>query len=165
MKIILYDIGEETLRAHLRPSDKERYFFSAHPMVTPCQGCFSCWFKTPGKCVIHDRHNSFLEQLKVCEEINVISRCVYGGLSPQVKAVMDRSLGILLPFFKNRNGEMHHPTRYDNAFKLRYFFYGNITDDEMAIAKDVALANAVNLEADGYEVFFLQNLEQLEALL
>ena len=89
--------------------DKKRYtVFQASQTIKPCVGCFGCWVKTPGKCVIKDSDSDFATTIPYVQEVIVISRLVFGSLSPNIKAIFERSIGFVLPFFCNINGEMHH---------------------------------------------------------
>jgi multimeric flavodoxin WrbA len=140
--------------------------FSAVPAVHYCVGCFGCWLKTPGRCVLPDRGRDIVAQLAAHDEINVVSRMVFGGLSPDIKAVFDRSIGYVLPFFHTVRGEMHHPVRYDHALRFRYFFYGtDMTDREKQTARKLVSANVTNLGARDHSVDFYRTPgECLDAL-
>ena len=90
------------------------------------------------------------------------SRCVYGGSSPYVKNVLDRSIGYLQPFFRIIDGEMHHVMRHDNRMAITTHFYGDaITKLEEETADRLAKANAVNFGASGCTVHFYQTPEQI----
>jgi multimeric flavodoxin WrbA len=140
--------------------------FAAHPPVRHCVGCFGCWTKTPGKCVIGDRGADFISLLSRCGEFIVLSRMVFGGLSPDIKAVLDRSIGFVLPFFRCVRGEMHHMKRVECPPDLRYIFYGTeITEREKETAKALAAANSLNLGSGRSAVEFYQTIcECSEAL-
>ena len=86
--------------------------------IRPCAGCFCCWNKTPGQCVIKDGYENMGALLHAADEVHVISRYTYGGFSSFVKNVFDRSLGYVLPQFEVINNETHHKKRYaeDNPF-------------------------------------------------
>lgn len=143
--------------------DKERYLvFQASQKVKPCGGCFGCWVKTPGKCVIKDSDSDFAVTMPHVQEIIVISQLVFGGLSPNVKAVLDRSIGFILPFFNNVGGEMHHKQRYKKRPSLRYMFYADlIPDGEKTTAERLIKANAVNLGAKTASVHFYRSAAEL----
>ena len=64
------------------------------------------------------------------DELCIISRCVFGGYSPRVKTVLDRSIGVSLPFFTLRGGETHHIPRGGARGRLLACFYGEATDAE-----------------------------------
>ena len=91
-----------------------------------------------------------------------ISRCCYGGYSPYVKNVLDRSIGYIQPFFRIVHGEMHHVMRHDNRMAITTHFYGDsITRLEEETADRLAKANAVNFGASGCTVHFYQTPEQI----
>jgi hypothetical protein len=91
---------------------------------------------------------------------------VYGGLSPDIKAIMDRNIGIMLPFFRIKSKEMHHYPRYKEMPGLTYHFYGtDISDAEKATASRLYNANCLNLSTGASSSFFHLSLEQLTAAL
>jgi len=147
--------------------DRSKYMaFHQSNAVKPCIGCFGCWIKTPGKCVIKDGDSEFAVMMPKMREIIVISELVFGGLSPNIKAVFDRSIGFILPFFTNVKGEMHHKQRYSKRPVFRYMFYSDtMAEAEKSTAQDLIKANAVNLGIDNYMVdFFNSPQEALEGL-
>ncbi len=73
--------------------------------IRPCCGCFSCWNKTPGRCVIRDGYDQMGRLIHSADEVTVISRYTYGGFSGFIKNVFDRSLGYVLPQFEVVDGE------------------------------------------------------------
>lgn len=107
-KLILHDLAAEDGKELLPQNSGVYTLFPAVPAVHHCVGCFGCWFKTPGRCVINDRASDFAKLMSQHDEVIVISRLTFGGFSPDVKAVFDRSIGFILPFFRIVNGEMHH---------------------------------------------------------
>ena len=143
----------------LKPSEAKRFFpdwteergwmvFSDDGSLRNCIGCFGCWVRTPGACVIRDRYGDMGKCLGRCEHLVLVSRCAYGGLSPFVKMVMDRSISYIHPDFVIKNGEMHHKQRYENCIQLNTLFYGDITEEEQVTAKSYVKAMAVNLSCE-----------------
>ena len=105
-RLILYDFGPEE-----RPAEGpvgEDVYFPAQPLVQRCLGCFGCWVKTPGRCVLQDRASVLPELLKHCDEWIILSPIVYGGYSVCVKAAIERCLGYLLPYLQTSQGRMRH---------------------------------------------------------
>jgi multimeric flavodoxin WrbA len=165
--LILHDLEQGDAERFL-PRDSARYsLFAATPPVHCCVGCFRCWVKTPGACVIDDRGAGFAALMTTHDEVLLLSRLVFGGLSPDVKGVLDRSIGFVLPFFRKLNGETHHTMRFDTSPGLHYIFYGSdITEQERETAKKLAVANAVNFGSESCSVaFFLSVRESAEALI
>jgi hypothetical protein len=165
--LILHDLPSDKTENLLRGSNDGRYtVFAADPPVRPCVGCFGCWIKTPGRCVIDDRGQGFAGLISRHDVFMIVSRSVYGGFSPPVKAVLDRSIGHMLPFFRVTNGEMHHAPRHAGQFALECVFYGpDISEEEMAVAERLVAANAVNLSASDFKLRFFPSVDALEGIL
>ncbi|MDP3388243.1 MAG: NAD(P)H-dependent oxidoreductase [Eubacteriales bacterium] len=81
--------------------------------IKPCMGCYACWIKTPGKCIIDDYGRGLVSEMINSQLIVYLTPVVYGGYSPELKKALDRIIPLLLPFFKKIKGEVHHPKRYD----------------------------------------------------
>jgi len=81
--------------------------------IKPCMGCYACWIKTPGKCIIDDYGQELVSEIINCDVIVYLTPVVYGGYSPELKKALDRIIPLMLPFFEKINGEVHHPKRYD----------------------------------------------------
>ena len=133
--------------------------------IHTCVGCFGCWVKTPGKCVIKDGYEDVGAQLSKCDELVLVSRCTYGVTSPFVKNISDRAISYVHPYFETRNGELHHKRRYDNVIKVTAYFYGeDITEAEKETARRFVAANAVNYDGVLGEVKFFKSAEELRGV-
>ena len=133
--------------------------------IKHCAGCFGCWTKTPGQCVIHDGYENMGRLLSECGRLVIISKCTFGGYSPFVKNVLDRSIGYVHPFFEMRNGEMHHKRRYDNKIAIELYMYGDMTDAERETAKELVRANAMNFDATVEKVCFADKAEDFKGVI
>ena len=80
--------------------------------VAWCQGCFECWTHTPGICKIDDAGRSMAEAFAKSDVLVYLTPVTFGGYSSELKKALDRSLGVLLPFFKRIDSEVHHAQRY-----------------------------------------------------
>ena len=160
-RLILHDLRPGGGDGILPPPSEDCLTFAASPPVRHCVGCFGCWIKTPGKCVIADRGADFISLLSRCGELVVLSRMVFGGLSPDIKAVIDRSIGFVLPFFRYVRGETHHIKRVGNPPDLRYIFYGaDMTEREKETARALAAANSLNLGSGRSAVEFYRSIDE-----
>ncbi len=131
--------------------------------IKSCIGCFGCWVKTPAECVINDSYKNMGELLSKLDEIIIISKCVYGGLSPFIKNVFDRAISYIHPYFVIRNNELHHKRRYKNIINLTVWFYGeDITSKEKETANSLMKANAVNFDGLVNQITFIKNIDELE---
>lgn len=126
-----------------------------------CIGCFGCWIKTPGQCVIKDGYENLGVLFSRCSELIIISRCVYGGFSPFAKNVWDRALAYVSPHFAVRSGELHHKRRYTNKIALSALFYGeNIPDSQKETARNIVAANAVNYDCTVVRIEFFASAQK-----
>lgn len=80
--------------------------------VKNCLGCFTCWTKTPGRCVIKDDMTSELFPKFLESDLLVLATPLYHyGLNAAIKAFVERTLPALEPFFAKRAGRTVHPLR------------------------------------------------------
>ncbi len=119
--------------------------------LRPCVGCFGCWVRTPGLCVITgDRANEISSYEMTSDIVVLLTRLTYGGYSADVKAFLDRSIPNILPFFEIYKGEMHHEMRYQR-FPLWFTVgYGDATPRERNLFKALADRHALNLRPAAY---------------
>ncbi|MCI8894331.1 MAG: flavodoxin family protein [Lachnospiraceae bacterium] len=158
MKLIITD----TDISHIRIQGSHR-IIRPQGEIHPCTGCFGCWVKTPGRCVIQDGYEDTGIWMGKCTELILISQCCYGGPSPFVKTVQDRAISYMHPDFVLRRGEMHHKRRYENVIRLSAYYYGqNITEREKETAQKLLSANADNYDAQAAGVYFYRTPEEME---
>ncbi len=79
-----------------------------------CRGCFACWKKTPGQCVIRDDMTELTRKYITADLILWSFPLYYFGMPSKMKAFLDRLLPTNLPFMTvNEDGASTHPSRYD----------------------------------------------------
>ncbi len=86
-----------------------------------CRGCFACWNKTPGQCVIHDDMTKILKGILEADWIVYSFPLYYYSLPSRLKLVFDRQLPFRLPFMDAQNEYGGYPDRYDLS-KKRWIF-------------------------------------------
>ncbi|MBP5222805.1 MAG: flavodoxin family protein [Lachnospiraceae bacterium] len=160
MKLLIHDLDKEEW-------DKvcEKYngwkIISNNGKIKPCVGCFGCWTKNPGECVVKDGYENVSALMHNAEEITVISRYTYGGFSSSVKNIFDKSVGGVLPFFEVFEGEMHHKKRYPTIIPVTFIFRGNhLTAEEKAKAERYVRAVCRNMRSEMKEILFEEYEEQ-----
>ena len=158
MKLIITDMEDFDI-----PVEGEYKVIKVNGDIHHCIGCFGCWVKTPGKCVIFDGYEEIGGNIGKCTELILVSRCYYGSVSPFVKMALDRALSYIHPDFVIRKGEMHHKRRYHNIVTLSSYLYGeNITEPEKETAKELLNANADNYDGLVKGVSFYKSVEELK---
>ncbi len=78
-----------------------------------CRGCFGCWVKTPGECVIKDDAIDLLRKQVTSDLVVDLTEVLFGSPSYHTKLFMERGLGSALPFMIKRKGMTQHPLRYE----------------------------------------------------
>lgn len=96
--------------------------------IKPCLGCFKCWIQTPGICIIDDFGRDIAEKMIHSDYLFYITPIKYGGYSSELKKALDRSIGLLLPFFRVFHDEIHHETRYDKY--PNFFVIGTLEEPD-----------------------------------
>ena len=82
--------------------------------IEHCRGCFACWTKTPGRCVIPDDMAGLIEKYVGADVVIWSFPLYYFGMPSKMKAFLDRLLPTNLPFMTvNGDGTSGHPARYD----------------------------------------------------
>lgn len=66
--------------------------------IQPCRGCFSCWGKTAGQCVIRDDMDMLRLKLQMSDIIVESFPLYFFGMPSQLKAMTDRCLPMMLPY-------------------------------------------------------------------
>lgn len=157
MRTIIHDLKENEIK--FNEDDK---IISAINCTKNCIGCFSCWVKHPKICALKDRYSDIVEYIKNSDELILISKCRYGCYSSEVKRVLERCIGYVLPYFEIRNNEIHHKSRYNKKLKLSTYFYGNISVEDKKCVDKLVKANSINLNACEYIINYVDNLEGIE---
>lgn len=86
-------------------------FYANDLKINPCKGDFSCWIRTPGRC-IHDDDMAWLLPKVTQADITVWASPIYcDGVTGTIKNLMERLLPMALPYFEIRDGHIRHPGR------------------------------------------------------
>jgi len=87
--------------------------------INYCKGCFTCWTKTPGKCVINDDMAELLLKFASSDIVVFATPLYVDNVSGIMKCFMDRLIPLLDPHFElDGGGECCHPTNGKNVPKI-----------------------------------------------
>lgn len=162
MNVVIHDLEEAQYKSLFPSSQENTLVVGGNQEIKSCIGCFGCWVKTPGQCILKDRYDTMGQILARADRVTILSRLVYGGYSHFVKNVLDRSISYLLPFFQTIHNETHHKQRYQSRFSLTVCFYGGeITSQAREVAQGLVTANCRNFYVKEHQVFFFSSVEQL----
>lgn len=128
----------------------------------PCQGCFHCWTKNPATCDLKDSLQQICRVIGQADDLVIITKNCYGGYSPAVKNILDRSIGTSTPMSTYRGKQMHHTLRYGKHNRLKVFVYGDTNPSEMKTWELMVERNALNEGYAFFEASFLASINELE---
>lgn len=118
---------------------------ASEPMPKPCLGCFGCWLKTPGKCVMPDGGRTTAAEMFVLPDLVVLGgETPFGCFALPLKAVIERSLPIQLPYFWRCRGLVHHVPRYDRLSRVVSASFGDASEAEDAIHLELVRSTCDN---------------------
>ena len=157
MKTIIHDLGKEQNERMLADADQ---VVCADGRYAPCQGCFKCWTKHPAACEMKDALHQACRVLGTSDDLTVITENCYGGYSPAVKNIFDRSIATSTAFSTYRGGQMHHTLRYGKRNSLHVIVYGDISEDEKSTLQLMAERNAVNMGFREHRITFCADAEE-----
>lgn len=131
-----------------------------------CMGCFGCWVKKPGECVMNDLMPEINRNFVNSDVVIYISPIIFGQFSANIKNAVDRWIPNILPFFEKRpDGSTMHPSRYKKYPRVIIIGYGNdILEDDAQLFIDITKKHRSNTEVLIYHNDDKDITEELEKI-
>ena len=158
MNLLLSDM---VFRTALPQTADNRYVFLPEQNVSNCIGCFGCWVKTPGKCVIRDDAVSVYPLIAQSRKLLYVSRIRYGSYDIPMKTMLERAIPVQQAFIRLLDGETHHVQRAVVPKKATIVAYGVRDREEEDLFRRLVARNAKNMSFQSYEIRFTDE-EQVE---
>lgn len=152
MKLILSDTPLQDIE---QKGTDIRYFDLSACKIAHCVGCFGCWTKTPGKCVIRDDAVKIYPCIAQSDRVLYISRIKYGGYDTIMKTMLERAIPVQQAFIRILDGETHHVQRAVVPKQATIIAYGEISDEEQTLFRQLVDRNARNMNFERYEIRFV----------
>lgn len=93
----------------------------AQKSIGHCLGCFGCWLKTPGICVLQDDMEVALQSYNQADWLVLGTPLYHGTMTGLMKNFIDRTIPTIEPWFVEdplHPGRTIHPKRYDRPQAL-----------------------------------------------
>jgi multimeric flavodoxin WrbA len=133
--------------------------------IAPCIGCFGCWVKTPGICVIDDAGRDVAKAIVQSDLVIYLTPILFGGYSYELKKALDRSIPIISPMFRKIHGEVHHKKRYARyARVLALGWMDKLTSEDEALFHSVVQRNGINMHAPKVRFDVFESREDHETM-
>ncbi len=129
-----------------------------------CCGCWSCWLKTPGKCIQEDEMPSLLRSIIHSDLTIFISPIKMGFVSADIKKITDKLIPLIHPYVEIVNGECHHRKRYDKYPKLGLILVDQEQNRESyRIITGIYRRIALNIRTElAFSILAKDNMEEIE---
>jgi len=101
------EAGAETHLEHLYGQD-----------ISPCTACYSCWFNTPGECVLKDDMNQLLDKIKDSDIIVFCTPLYFYSVSGVMKNFIDRMLPLLTQYMELKDDYARKTARESMPSKM-----------------------------------------------
>jgi hypothetical protein len=133
--------------------------------IATCVGCFGCWIRTPGLCIIDDAARDVARAMAQSNLVVYLSPVTFGGYSSELKKVLDRNICHILPFFTRIDGEVHHKPRYTHYPRLLGVGTLDRADAECErIFTTLVERNAINMHAPAHAAAVVYEDQSDEAI-
>ncbi|MFH1454602.1 MAG: flavodoxin family protein [Armatimonadota bacterium] len=110
---------EEFLKGAKSAGAETSHIHLAGKNIKHCMGCFSCWIKTPGACVIKDDMQNIMPLLKDMDIFVIATPLYFFHVTGLMKNFIDRLLPMGDPHFeKDKDGVCKHLKTGEKAPKL-----------------------------------------------
>lgn len=161
MKLLLSD---RPLNAAEIRSNDTAFIDLSKMKITNCVGCFGCWTKTPGKCVIRDDAVKVYPLIAASDHVLYVSRVRYGCYDTTMKTMLERAIPVQQAFIRLHHGETHHVQRNVVPKQAVILGYGDISAEEQAIFRQLVARNANNMNFESFRVQFVSEADLEQAV-
>lgn len=139
LALALDDLGLEVTTITLRDKD-----------IHSCTGCWGCWVKNPGECLIPDDSIEIRRTIIHSDLLIFASPLIMGFTSALLKIMQDKLIPLVHPYIELVNNECHHIKRYENYPKLGLIFSPEPDTDaeDIQIVTDIYKRLSINFKSE-----------------
>lgn len=128
--------------------------------INACVGCWNCWLKTPGTCVMKDQMAESYADYVNSDTVILLMDTDQGFISHKAKAFLDRTIPHYHPYIRIVDGECHHVARY-KSYPDMIFYYEDegLTTQEEQVIEDYLYRTAYHFQSKAYRIVREGNLQ------
>jgi len=106
-----YHLGDNFSKGLRRAGVNVEEIMLVKHKINHCIGCYTCWTKTPGKCITRDDMDILLPKLQDTDLIVLATPLYIYSVPGIVKDFLDRMIPLAEPFLIDEDGVTGHPMR------------------------------------------------------
>jgi len=145
-----FDEYVNRLRAALTAEQHTVTSFTLRDMdIKFCTGCFGCWVKTPGECVVKDASHDVCRAVINSDFLLWAAPLRMGFPDAASKKMMDKSIPLIHPYFVVDHGEAHHRPRYEHYPRIGLLLEKEADTDaeDLRIVSDILSRTVLNMKS------------------
>ncbi len=121
--------------------------------ITPCIGCWNCWLKTPGICVMKDQMTTSYSDYVNSDTVILLLDTAQGFINHQGKVFLDRTIPHYHPYIDLVQGECHHVARYERYPDMVFHYdLEGLTDQEETVIEDYLVRMAFHFKSKAFRL-------------
>ena len=133
--------------------EKPRYKGLSPTAIKACIGCWSCWVKTPGKCVFKDAMANSYPDFVNSDKVILLLDTAQGFIDHCAKAFFDRTIPNYHPYIEIVDGECHHKARYERYPELHFYYEDQgLNQEEAQVIEDYLYRTAYHFRSKAYRI-------------
>lgn len=130
-----------------------RYKALSSVEIKTCIGCWSCWVKTPGRCVYKDAMAESYPDFVNADKVILLIDTAQGFIDHQAKAFIDRTIPHYHPYIEIVDGECHHKARYERYPEMHFYFDDQqLNREEAQVIEDYLYRTAYHFRSKAFRI-------------
>lgn len=108
-----YLVGQKLMNHLSKQGHEVSHLVLAKMKIAYCQGCWSCWVATPGRCIHQDDTQLLLKETIQADVVIYITENKFGTVTSLTKKALDKFIPLVHPHIVVKDGASRHKPRYD----------------------------------------------------
>ena len=157
--ISLFDLrtnpDPKTVAAIAALYEEQPRYKALHPdKIKACIGCWSCWVKTPGRCICKDSMAETCPDYVNADKVILLMDTAQGFINHNAKAFIDRTIPHYHPYIEIVAGECHHKARYERYPELHFYYDDEqgLIPEEAQVIEDYLYRTAYHFRSKAYRI-------------
>ncbi len=119
--------------------------------MNACIGCWSCWVKTPGRCIWRDALSTSYPEYINSDKVILLMDTAQGFINHSAKVFIDRTIPHYHPYIEIVDGECRHKARYERYPELHFYYnMQGLEPEEVQVIEDYLYRTADHFKSKAY---------------